>query len=50
MKIGIGALITAIMAFVAWVIKKLKKSGYSFSFLFIVKKYIAARTIVMTNH
>jgi len=25
MKIGIGALITAIMAFVAWVIKKLKK-------------------------
>ena len=30
--------------------RKLKKSGYSFSFLFIVKKYIAARTIVITNH
>jgi len=25
MKIGIGALITAIMAFVAWVIRKFKK-------------------------
>jgi len=25
MKIGIGALITAIMAFVAWVIRKIKK-------------------------
>jgi len=25
MKIGIGALITAIMAFVAWVMRKIKK-------------------------